>query len=114
MTPTDFSIALTARFEGPLTVSLRGERLTAANLPAMSALYEAAREASYLGASEFPYGIVRDLNGDYVATISYNGKVWLGEPGAKECVYDPAWARADAARADFAASSIQGTFSVIA
>jgi hypothetical protein len=46
------------------------------DLETASAMYSAARDKSGLGASKFREGRIVDVNGNPVARISYNGRVW--------------------------------------
>lgn len=46
------------------------------SLKAASELYCQIRDASGAGASTFPEGIIVDDAGNFMARISYNGRVW--------------------------------------
>ena len=58
--------------------------LTGATLAEISAKYEAARDISGMGASEFGSATVTDSRGHEVASVSYNGKVWPPGDWSKE------------------------------
>jgi len=55
------------------------KRYLVPSLEAASAMYSAARDKSGLGASQFRDGRVVDIDGNQVARISYNGRVWPAE-----------------------------------
>lgn len=97
---------------------LRGELFAHNTLEGLSAKYEAARDASGEGASTFPVGMVRDraFDGNLVAVISYNGRVWTDLDG--DLLFDPREiereAAAEADRQAFADASIAGECRVVA
>jgi hypothetical protein len=45
-----------------------------------SRMFCAARDKSGLGASRVPTPLIYDANGQQVAYVSYNGRVWAGSP----------------------------------
>lgn len=52
------------------------KRYLVPSLEMASAMYSAARDKSGLGASKFREGRIVDVNGNLIARISYNGRVW--------------------------------------
>lgn len=55
------------------------KRYLVPSLEMASAMYSAARDKSGLGASKFREGRIVDVNGNLIARISYNGRVWPAE-----------------------------------
>lgn len=58
------------------TLKIQGKTHTVASLSEASAVYCAMRDASHLGSSKFPSVKVYDAKKQWVARISYNGRVW--------------------------------------
>ena len=56
--------------------TLRGATRTGPDLKTLSEAFEQMRDASGEGASTFPSPMVRDWDGNRIARISYNGRVW--------------------------------------
>lgn len=55
-----------------------------------SELYSKARDESGEGASTWGLGFIKDRWGNKLAYISYNGKVWAGQPGESGgLLFDP-------------------------
>lgn len=73
-------MTLTLRIGSRLTVTVR-------NYADASKTYAAERDASGEGCSTFPEGALT-LDGQPVARVSYNGRVWPPETG-KRMLYDP-------------------------
>lgn len=75
----------------PLMVQIGSRRYSFTTYEAISAAYCAARDASGEGASIVPSAKVYDGNGNQVAHISYNGRVWPGAEWSPGIVplYDP-------------------------
>ncbi len=65
-----------------------------ASMEEASALYEGLRDTSGLGASRLPEGRIYDLSDSkpqWVAHVSYNGRVWQGRRWSEGsvCLFDP-------------------------
>jgi hypothetical protein len=73
-------------------VEILGRRFPVADMMHASELVSAVRDRSGYGASEMGAEFPVLENGRVVGYVSYNGKVWRGQPGAwpnVELVYDP-------------------------
>jgi hypothetical protein len=73
-------------------VEILGRRFPVSNMVDASRLVEAVRDRSGAGASEMGAEFPILENGKVVAFVSYNGRVWKGQPGTwpeGELVYDP-------------------------
>jgi len=84
----------------------RGRRVESASLKVLS-----EKSGAGVGSSRnWTNRIIRTADGEAVAYISYNGRVWAGMEyvAGQECLYNPYAEEAEAARVAYAAASIQG------
>lgn len=77
-----------------LFLDVSGKRYPVASAQQASELFSAARDKSGLGASGIPTPRLYDGAGNQIGYVSYNGRVWEGDPMAPtvdmaKLVYDP-------------------------
>lgn len=63
-----------------LTMVICERRYPVASLAEASAMFVEARDKSGLGGSQTPTPMIYDAEGKLVAHVSYNGRVWAGDP----------------------------------
>lgn len=74
-----------------LTMQIGRRRYPVATLAEASRMFCAARDKSGVGGSKTPTPILFDANGAQVAYVSYNGRVWAGNPRDWQPGNKPIW-----------------------